>query len=281
MSLRYLNVICFGSRVEFRVSNNKVNFGLSLFRAVRAILRLLRVIAHILWALWVLKWRFPRASRLERHRHIEDWSRKLLQFFGVQLRATPDALVPERVLLVCNHMSWLDAFVIGAAGGVRFISRDDVRDWPLIGGLVLGTGTLLLNRSSKRAAHQLNSEIADQLAAGERLAFFPEGTTTNGKTLLPFRSSLIEGAIQAEACVQPLALRYRTPCGKTSSAPIYADDATFLQSIWRILCAPGGVVAELVILPALPAGGNRRDLAAQAEEAIRTALSMGRDGQPA
>lgn len=246
----------------------------NLLRGVRALWRMLCVVAHIFWGVYVMRRYFGRAGRQERQQHVAQWAQRLMRLCGVTLRVAEGALLDDHVMLVCNHLSWLDVFVISATGGTRFISKDDVRDWPLIKYLVLGTGTLLLNRTSKRAAYELNQQIAAQLQAGERLCFFPEGTTTNGPGMLPFRASLLEGVTQAGARVQPLALRYLKPDGTPSVAPIYIDDTSLVQSIWWLLTAPGGVIAELHILPALPPGLPRREWANLAEQAIRRTLGF-------
>jgi 1-acyl-sn-glycerol-3-phosphate acyltransferase len=125
------------------------------------------------------------------------------------------------------------------------------------------------------------------LANGDVVAIFPEGTTSHGHEVLPFKSSLLQPIIQAEGHLQPVAIRYRDADGAHSTVPAYVGDESFATSFWRV-CGARRLVVELRAADALPAhGANRRDLARAAEEAIRTALGLsgagtapGRSGGP-
>ena len=110
------------------------------------------------------------------------------------------------------------------------------------------------------------------LAAGDIVAVFPEGTTTDGSTLLPFKGSLLQPIVDAGGAVQPVAIRYRTHDGERSTAPAYTDDITFFGSFWRV-CGETRLVVDMVAGTPLPAAGkHRRELAREAEETIRSAL---------
>lgn len=112
------------------------------------------------------------------------------------------------------------------------------------------------------------------------MAFFPEGTTSNGLELKHFHGSLLEPAVLAGSRVQPVALRYRRPDGSPSQAPVYTGEATMMQTL-KAMAAEGEIVAEVVFLPPIPAQGhNRRELARLAEEAIRGALGFAAAGSP-
>ena len=208
---------------------------------------------------------FARRVRIRR------WSRRLLHLMSVEIRIN-GALAHPNVMVVANHVSWLDIFALHAVGPVRFIAKSEIARWPLIGRLVRGVGTLFIERARRHDTHRVNREVAAALAEGDIVAVFPEGTVTDGTKLLPFKGSLLQPIIESGGCVQPIAIRYRTRTGDLSRAPTY-DDVTFLHSFWRI-CGEHAIVADIVATPALPAAGrHRRALAADAEAVIRAVLA--------
>lgn len=181
---------------------------------------------------------FPRLSPAQRELRVQIWANGLLRCLGVrlQLEGRPPSAGP--VLLVANHISFLDILVMHAARHCRFVSKADVKRWPMIGTLATGGGTLYIERESRRDAMRLVHQMAERLREGEVLAVFPEGTTSDGRSLLPFHANLLQAAISADAPVQPVALSFidgRT--GETSFAPCYVGDDTLLGSIWRTLGA--------------------------------------------
>jgi 1-acyl-sn-glycerol-3-phosphate acyltransferase len=110
-------------------------------------------------------------------------------------------------LFVSNHISWLDIPVIGASLDAEFIAKADVSGWPIIGPLSKRTGTIFVVREKRGDVHAQARAIAERLSAGGSLILFAEGTTSDGETILPFRSSLFEAA-SAAAHIQPLAIGY-------------------------------------------------------------------------
>lgn len=201
--------------------------------------RLLRAIGHAIRGWCIITFRFPGQTPEERAGEVERWSRRMLEIFGITLvvHGQPPAKGP--LLLVVNHLSWLDILVIHAARHVRFVAKADIRDWPLIGKLATGAGTLYIERERRRDAMRVVHHMAESLQAGDLIAVFPEGTTGNGLTLLPFHANLLQAAISTCAPVQPAALRFADRAtGQTSFAPRYIDDDTLVASVWRTLCAP-------------------------------------------
>jgi len=162
------------------------------------------------------------------------------------------------MLLVANHISWLDILVMHAARHCRFVSKSEVRRWPLIGTLSTGAGTLYIERESRRDAMRVVHQMADALKAGDILAVFPEGTTSDGVSLLPFHANLIQAAISAGAPVQPVALSFiDVATGQPSLAPCYINDDTLFGSIWRTLTAPR-IAAVVTYGEPQPAEGRER-----------------------
>ena len=236
---------------------------------------------HLFAGLRTLAIGFPRATPRGRRRLIRRWSSRLLRLLGVELRVSgyPQGLAAPRRLMLSNHVSWLDVFVINAIHPARFVAKAEIRRWPLVGRLVAGVGTLFIERSRRRDTHRMNRALCAAIEAGELVAVFPEGTTTDGSRMLRFHGSLLQSVIDAEGQVVPVAIRYRTPRGERSGAAAYDGDVSFLRSLWRIV-AERRVIAEAIVLePLAAAGRTRRELAADTQALIRTALGLTADAK--
>ncbi|MBS0450678.1 MAG: 1-acyl-sn-glycerol-3-phosphate acyltransferase [Proteobacteria bacterium] len=201
--------------------------------------KLLRAVLHAVGGWCTIRFRFPRMSPDAQAREVERWSRGMLEIFGISLvvQGTPPAHGP--VLLIVNHMSWLDILTIHAARHVRFVAKSNIKGWPVIGSLSTGAGTLYIERERRRDAMRLVHHMAEALRGGDLIAVFPEGTTSDGRTLLPFHANLLQAAISSGAPVQPAALRFANRSDdSTSFAAAYIDDDTLVASVWRTLSAP-------------------------------------------
>ncbi len=234
----------------------------------------LRVSAHLLVGLWTCAVIFPRTDAPGRERRIQRWSGQLLSICGVQLKVQDiaDAQKESNAMIVSNHVSWLDIFVINTYQPCRFVAKADVRDWPLIGWLSSKAGTVFLARGNRREVKRIYAGLVAAVHAGERVAFFPEGTTTEQGLLLPFHANLFEAAIEAAVPVQPYALRYLDASGAPHPAVAFIGDMSFAQSISIILKA-GQIKAELVRLPMIEtAGAHRRDIAQATRSSVAQAL---------
>lgn len=240
--------------------------------ALRRLWRIPRMILHVVRGLSTVLFRFPSLDAHARRARVRAWSRRLLHLLNIDIRMT-GALAHPNVLVVANHVSWLDIFALHAVGPVRFIAKAEIARWPVLGRLVRGVGTLFIERARRRDTHRVNREVANALAEGDIVAVFPEGTVTDGTRLLPFKGSLLQPIIDAGGSVQPVAIRYRTPTGDISPATAY-HDVHFLGSFWRI-CGEPALVVDLAAVPPLPARGkHRRKLAGEAEAIIRAVLGL-------
>ncbi|WP_137895142.1 lysophospholipid acyltransferase family protein [Ramlibacter sp. 2FC] len=205
-----------------------------------ALAKLWRGLLHIAVGLWTIYAHFPQLAPTHREARVQAWAQRLLALWGIELvvRGQPPHGGP--VLLVANHISWLDIVVMHAARHCRFVSKSDVKHWPLVGTLAGAAGTLYLERSSRRDAMRVVQHMAEALREGDVLAVFPEGTTSDGLTLLPFHANLIQAAIAAEVPAQPVALQFvDRATGQLSLAPCYIGDDTLVGSIWRTLTTHG------------------------------------------
>jgi 1-acyl-sn-glycerol-3-phosphate acyltransferase len=245
-------------------------------RVARSARMSLHVVEGIVTTLVVFPWiGLPRRRAL-----IGRWSHRMLRIMRVEARfhGVPVGGLPDNLVIVANHISWLDIFVLNALKPSRFIAKAEVRRWPVVGWLSAQVGTLFVERERRRHAHSVNREAAGALARGDVVAIFPEGTTTDGTTLLPFHGSLLQPVVDAGGHVQPVVIRYRGAGGGHTDAPAYVGDTSFAESFWRVT-GERRLVAELHLLLVLPARArHRRELARAAEDAIRTALASMANG---
>ena len=230
---------------------------------LRAFWKILRGLWHLLVGLWTLMVRFPRLSPEQREMQVQAWSLQLLALWGIHLKVLGQPVLAGPALIVANHISWLDILVIHAARYCRFVSKSDIRDWPLVGALATGAGTLYIERASRKDALRMVRDMAEAMKSGDVVAVFPEGTTSDGRELLPFHANLIQSAIAAEAPVQPMSLKFvdaRT--GELSLAPVYVGDDTLVGSVWRTLTAPPITAVVHFGEPQRADGRDRRQWAA-------------------
>jgi 1-acyl-sn-glycerol-3-phosphate acyltransferase len=173
------------------------------------------------------------------------------------------------LLLVANHISWLDISALHAARYCRFVSKSDVKGWPMIGRLAAGVGTLFIERQSRRDTRRIVHNMAASLSAGDVLAVFPEGTTGDGVHLLPFHGNLLQAAITANASIQPVALTFVDELtGQHSQVPCYRDGEKLITSVWRTLGTPGIAVHVSFGAMQMAEGRDRRAWAADLHAAI-------------
>lgn len=208
------------------------------------------------------------------------WYRYLLRCLGVRVRV--EGAIAEGALLVANHVSWLDIPVIGAQGKVRFLSKAEVRTWPLIGWMSELAGTLFIARGGHQVGAVVEG-ICARIRGGQPVVVFPEGTTSDGRQVQRFHPRLFAICQQSGLAVQPVALRYGRGPEPDPLAPFVGDE-TLAVHLWRLLRHPG-LEVEVSFLTPIPVGGlERRHLADETRRAI--ALRLGLDptesgGRPA
>jgi 1-acyl-sn-glycerol-3-phosphate acyltransferase len=203
---------------------------------MRAVLRLVRVVVHVLHGLLIVLLRFSRLDAAARRERVLWWSRKLLTVCGIEL-IVDGAPRPGAKLVVANHVSWLDIVALNAVSPARFVSKSEVQGWPLLNRLVSAADTLYIERERRRDALRVVHQVADALKAGDTVAVFPEGTTSDGTALLPFHANILQAAIATETPVQPVALRYSDARHAVSPAAAYVGDTSLVQSLWWVASA--------------------------------------------
>ena len=177
-------------------------------------------------------------------------------------------------MLVANHVSWLDVYALNAALPVRFIAKSEVGKWPLIGVFARRAGTLFVERTRRSDVVRLNAQVETLLRKGEKIALFPEGTTSSGHGVLPFLAPLLQPAVTCNALVQAVAIRYTRADGSLCSEADYAGDKSLLAALLLVLTQPV-IQAQLQFLPAITCdNGHRRDVARAAETQIAAVLGV-------
>ncbi len=244
-----------------------------MFSVPNTALRALRFLLHLLHGL-LLALIYPRLSHMAKRRILQSWSAKLLQILNVHIELAQDDQLhtPHNVLIVSNHISWLDVFVLNAVVPMRFVAKAEVRHWPVLGWLCARAETLFIERGKARAAARINARMVELLRHGEILAVFPEGTTTDGSQLAHFHSSLLQPAIDAAGKIQPLAIRYLDEHGAHSTLPAYIGEMSFISSLRDILSARRLHVRLTTLTPLDTRLGDRRALTALARQQIHSTL---------
>lgn len=185
---------------------------------------------------------------------------------------------PARGAYVANHSSWLDIFVLNASKRVYFVSKAEVEAWPGIGWLARGTGTVFIRRDRRDAKRQ-QQIFEERLAAGHHLLFFPEGTSTDGQRVLPFKTTLFAAfttpALRDFLTIQPITLRYHAPEGEDPRFYGWWGEMDFGAGLVKVLAAPRQGTVDVIYHPPLRVADfpDRKALAAAYERAVREGFS--------
>lgn len=199
------------------------------------------------------------------------WHARLCRALGVQVKVTGE-LAPN-ALLAANHVSWLDIPVLGSWARMDFVSKAEVRDWPVIGWMARIVGTLFIARGANQAG-VLIPRLGELVRAGGRVVVFPEGTTTDGSRLQRFHPRLFAAAQLEGVLVQPVALRYGTNAAPDPIAPFVGDDA-LLPHLLRLVRHPGLRVHVQFLRPLDGSAHSRRYISEHCRGAIEEALGIG------
>lgn len=208
-----------------------------------------------------------RAPVARRDRLVRAWCRAIVRSAGVRVRITGAAPPSGGLLLVANHISWLDIPLLAAVRPARMLAKTEVRAWPVAGPAAARGGTLFIERDRLRALPDTVATIADALRAGAAVAVFPEGSTWCGRAQGHFRRAVFQAAIDAGVPVQPVRVHYRSVDGAASTVPAFVGDDSLVASLWRVASARG-LVAEVEVRSTLGARchEDRRALAHAAQQ---------------
>ncbi|MEU3984222.1 lysophospholipid acyltransferase family protein [Streptomyces sp. NPDC026672] len=227
----------------------------------RAVLRLTAVVLLVLAGvvLTPLGGRIPAGL-------VGRWSRGVVRAAGVRVRVSGSAALTGGLLLVANHISWLDIPLLASVRPARMLAKTEIRQWPVAGALVARSGVLFIERDRLRSLPETVARIAEALRGGAAVVAFPEGSTWCGRAQGRFHRAVFQAALDAGAPVQPVRLHYRVDGGAATTAPAFVGEDTLFASMWRVVTARG-LVAEVEVLPQIDPGAHadRRALARAAQ----------------
>jgi 1-acyl-sn-glycerol-3-phosphate acyltransferase len=199
-------------------------------------------------------------DRTVRARWLQNVCRRALQVFHVELRAIGP--IPSSGLLVCNHLSYLDVLVLGATAPCVFVSKCEVRCWPVFGWFASLAGTLFLRRDKRSDVARMNREMRRALDTGVLVVLFPEGTTSDGRAVLPFKSSLLEAATGPPHGLSVGFIEYALNDGSVANEVCYWRDMTLAPHLLNLL-GKRGLEAQLRFTRLRQASPDRKQLARQ------------------
>ncbi|MEN9588783.1 MAG: hypothetical protein RLZZ481_569 [Pseudomonadota bacterium] len=202
----------------------------------------------------------------------KHWSRILLALCGVRLVLRGDPTLSQPVLWVSNHISWLDIFALNAVRATAFIAKSEIRNWPVLGWLVAGAGTIFIERASRHAVHHVGLSVQAHFARGQVVGLFPEGTTSTGFDLLPFYANLFEPARKAAVQIQPVALLYFQHDARSDVAA-FVGEQTLLNSLWQVLSNSGLSIEVHFLSPILEAAAQTAPSRAELGRSARLAIA--------
>ncbi len=245
---------------------------------LRAVVAALRGVLLILWlvlaiAIYLpLKWVQPLlGGRRPRYAIMRLWARGSLRLIGLRriVHGTPP---PDGAALVANHSSWLDIMAFCSIGRTVFVAKSEVADWPAIGWCARMMDAMFVERRSSAAARQ-KLEMAERLAQGQQLLFFPEGTSTDGQRVLPFKSPLFAAFADMESGIkiQPVAAIYVPAPHLPATFYGWWGDMSLGGSLWTLLAHSYGGTLHLSFAPAVEAAdfAGRKELARHCGEQVR------------
>jgi len=249
--------------------------------SLRASVRLLRLVGHLLIGTLLLLG-FTLLRLLGRPLRsvpavVRWWHQRVLPILGIEI-AEVHGEPAMNTLIVSNHVSWIDIPVLGSLIETDFLSKAEVREWPLIGWMSAQAGTLFIKRGGNQTT-DLSEQIEARVRAGKPVVIFAEGTTSEGWQVRRFFPRLLGAAQQAGVAVQPVALRYGTNAAPDEIAPFVGDDSLVPHG-WQVLRQPRIRVEVHFLEPIASEGVDRRTLATQCRHAVASALEVPLDAAP-
>ena len=212
---------------------------------------------------------FPLLPTKVRKKMVQSWCIRLLRILKVKviIQGDPSILFGTKpYLLVANHISWLDIHIINSIRPVIFVAKADVSKWPIFGYLASMLGTIFLKREKLSDIKRVIQLMKEKLINQEIVAIFPEGTSTDGKSVLPFKSNLFESAHQAQVDVLPITIQYKEN-NEYSNRAAFIGDMELIDSIKNILKS-NHLVVHVHLSDGLPSHLSRQELAIQAHQLV-------------
>ncbi|MDP2248572.1 MAG: lysophospholipid acyltransferase family protein [Nitrosomonadales bacterium] len=242
------------------------------------IFRSSRMVLHTLYGLFVAGLILPRLSPLHRDVVISRWSKALLDLLNIRVIVLGD--IPPRnltnTMFVANHISWVDIHALNSVHTTRFVAKAEIRKWPVFGFFATKVNTLFVEREKRHEAGKLVSSAKQALQAGDCICFFPEGTTTDGTEIKPFKGSLLQAAIDTKSNVWPFAIHYPDADNKPNTEMAYWGEMSLIESMQLIIKQRSALVVLNFASPMNAGDYDRRKLSMAAREAIVSRLDLPR-----
>jgi 1-acyl-sn-glycerol-3-phosphate acyltransferase len=232
------------------------------------------MLMHAAAAALILRFVYPRVAP-ERHRALMRWwSAKLLRILNIEALVGGEPPPGAAAMIVANHVSWIDIFLIASVRPTRFIAKSEIRGWPIAGWIADRAGTLFIRRDQLRDMARIDARVREMLVQGDCVGLFPEGITTEGDELRKFHSSLFEPAVANGARVHAAAIRYEHLDGSLCRQMSFIGERTFMESMGLIV-RQKAVRARITFAPPIETvGASRRDIAAAVEDRIASLLGL-------
>jgi lyso-ornithine lipid O-acyltransferase len=203
-----------------------------------------RVVGRLVWLTWAISWsaaNFFRRSLarpedrplLERARWLQESCRRTLRVTGARISVKGE--IPTTGLLVCNHLSYLDILVLSTLTPAVFVAKREVMHWPVFGWFARAGGTLFADRERRSQVGELNAMIESMLQTRVLVILFPEGTSSDGKTVLPFKTSLLEPAASSTRPLAAAHIEYHLEDGDVGEEVCYWKDMTLVPHLINLL----------------------------------------------
>jgi 1-acyl-sn-glycerol-3-phosphate acyltransferase len=240
------------SKHPFRVAGRLLWFGFEVLEAV---------FVYLLWCMFGSE----NSRRRARALWLQRTARQVGRIFQLELQSV--GAIPSSGLLVCNHLSYIDILALASLAPAMFVAKREVKSWPVMGLLAQLGGTLFIDRQRRTHVGEVNGEIQTALKDGALVILFPEGTSSDGKTILPFKSSLLEPATQQK---HPLAvghIQYSLADGNPGEEVCYWGDAVFFPHLLNLL-SKRSVRATVQFQQIRSHGSDRKVLAQQLHAAL-------------
>ena len=245
--------------------------------------RISRIVFHTLIGMSTAAVVFPLSSKNFKLRLIKWWCKYLLSIFNIRVVAQghlpPPHQIASKIMFVANHVSWVDIHALNSIIPTRFIAKSDIRSWPVFGYLARKSNVLFISREKRLDSARIVHAVNHSLLNGDTLCLFPEGTTTDGTEIKSFKSSIVQGAIQANSVICPIAIRYPRKDGSVNIEIAYAGKTTLIESIQQVLLQKQIVVELHFFAPITTAelseiNQDRRKLTAHIEQLIKEKLNL-------
>ena len=236
-------------------------------------MKTLKILFHIILVIPLCLFIFV-SSKSQQDKVIQFWCRRLLSIFKIEVEligVRENLFNQKKYLMVSNHVSWLDIIVIQSIKPSIFVAKSDAASWPLFGWVAQMTGTIFIRRDKvsdiKKALKKMKRRLIKR-----SVCIFPEGTSTNGRYVLPFKSNLFQSSIDSNKSILPISISYREANAYTDKVA-FIDDMSLIDSIIKIKNGNHIKVIVDVMQPIRPRG-NRKELASYTHEMIQKSLSQ-------